>query len=718
MRDSLYNLLPVIYRQKDEESTQGKPLKAYLDILESVSEALELDIDSLYDDWFIETCQDRIIPWIGELVGTGLTVGDDHFLPSYRTYVANTLAYRRRKGTAAILARAVQDLTGWEATVVEFFDSLSITQSLSLQDVGEGGTVSIRNVAASEWVDSPFNSLSSRSVDIRTQNIISNADGMSNCAPHIDPEVGIGLNSLGIYIARLRSYPIFQGMPSRHQSTTNGYTFNPLGLSAPLYNLPTTLRTLTDMHSESTMSLPLRRSVLEAEWLERTKTNIWSGPGYLGDIPAFQIWISDRNGLPYRLHSAELAIRDLTHWHYPEEGSGVLAFVDPELGRFTLAKPYPVKTIRTSYNYGFSADIGGGAYNRSIETSRAVHPFWTASVSASITTSRFPYYASLTEAIEAWKESGQSGQINILDSASYAMLDSPLLLDAQLLCINAVNGQRPCLYGRLSVKGLSNGGALTLNGCLLKSSLQIDGNLRVTLQDCTLAPKAGRSSIQGTPIIIPNSQSDTSFDVHGLAITIQKCIIGGMYFATTGDVHLEITDSIIDGGDLAAIRCDNHHASAKTHTTITASFQRSTVLGSVQIANLASAVDSIFTEPLHVSRRNQGYLCFCFVPNGSTTPVRYRCQPDLAFETAKNTSEAQEAVLLKLKPVFNDTRYGMPSYGQLGLRCPIEIRSGAENGSEMGAFRQLNAVLREQGLKRALKEYLPYGLDAEVFCMT
>jgi hypothetical protein len=36
----------------------------------------------------------------------------------------------------------------------------------------------------------------------------------------------------------------------------------------------------------------------------------------------------------------------------------------------------------------------------------------------------------------------------------------------------------------------------------------------------------------------------------------------------------------------------------------------------------------------------------------------------------------------------------------------------------MGAFHQLNTTLREQGLKKALEEYLPYGLDAEVFCMS
>jgi hypothetical protein len=719
MKNHLYNLLPIIYRQKDWESTEGQPLKSYLAILENVSDTLELDIDTLYNDWFIETCQDRIIPWIGELIDCGLSVNDDRFLPSYRSYVANTLAYRRRKGTTTILARAVQDLTGWEATVLEFFDHLSITQSLALQDIGEGGTISIRNVGGSEWIDSPFNALSARSVDIRSSTVKSNTNGMSECAPHIDPEAGIGLHSVGIYLARLKSYPIFQAMPHASKEHTGCYTFDPIGLNIPLFNLPATLRNITDMRQEVTMSLPLRRSVLETEWLERKKSKNWSGAGYFGDTPVFQIWIPDRQGNPRLLHSAEISIRDLTHWHHPEEGSGVEAFVDPDLGRFSLANSFEASNIRTSYNYGFSGDIGSGPYNHTHTIPLPSQGLWKASVTTSIQVSSPPFYASLSEAINAWQDSGQSGHIKILDSASYTVPQDALQLGSQLLYIDAIAGQRPCITGRLAVKGLSNGGAFYINGCLLKDPIEIDGNLRLSLQNCTLVPKHGRPSIQGTPITIPGLEDNSLFDVHGLVIQIQNSIVGSMHFAS-GEIHLDISDSIIDGVGSTAIHAyqDSDTSLSKMNSTIAASFQCCTVVGAIHITSLSSAQNSIFTEPLSVTRRNQGYLCFCFVPNGSTTPVRYRCQPDSALETAPNTADAHHDILLKLKPVFTSTLYGIPSYGQLGLNCPIEIRSGAENGSEMGAFHHLNSTLRTQGLQKALEEYLPYGLDAEVFCMT
>ena len=48
-----------------------------------------------------------------------------------RAYVANTIAYRRRKGTAGVLEQLAGDLTGWPALVVEFFEQLVTTQHVN-----------------------------------------------------------------------------------------------------------------------------------------------------------------------------------------------------------------------------------------------------------------------------------------------------------------------------------------------------------------------------------------------------------------------------------------------------------------------------------------------------------------------------------------------------------------------------------------------------------
>ena len=42
-----------------------------------------------------------------------------------RAEVANTIGYRRRKGTAAMLEQLARDVTGWNARAVEFFQLLA-----------------------------------------------------------------------------------------------------------------------------------------------------------------------------------------------------------------------------------------------------------------------------------------------------------------------------------------------------------------------------------------------------------------------------------------------------------------------------------------------------------------------------------------------------------------------------------------------------------------
>jgi hypothetical protein len=102
----LYDLLPEIYRVRDAEGREdlpegGLPLRALLSVLAREVAVVEEDLAQLYDDLFVETCAGWVVPYVGDLVG----VGGLHELEdaaSRRAQVANTVAYRRRKGTAAI----------------------------------------------------------------------------------------------------------------------------------------------------------------------------------------------------------------------------------------------------------------------------------------------------------------------------------------------------------------------------------------------------------------------------------------------------------------------------------------------------------------------------------------------------------------------------------------------------------------------------------------
>ena len=121
--DRLYELLPVVYRQRDVEL--GQPLRALLQVISEQVNLVENDIAQLYDNWFIETCEDWAVPYIADLIGYRIVheAGEpgsatteegsqrNKILISRRE-VANTIRYRRRKGTLALLELLARDVAG------------------------------------------------------------------------------------------------------------------------------------------------------------------------------------------------------------------------------------------------------------------------------------------------------------------------------------------------------------------------------------------------------------------------------------------------------------------------------------------------------------------------------------------------------------------------------------------------------------------------------
>ena len=133
-----------------------------------------------------------------------------------------------------------------------------------------------------------------------------------------------------------------------------------------------------------------------------------------------------------------------------------------------------------------------------------------------------------------------------------------------------------------------------------------------------------------------------------------------------------------------------------------------------------------------ISEQNQqGCVRFSFVPLDSIVPRRYRCQPDLAVTEAiiaadkpKGSLTVAERLAItagvqaRVMPAFTSVRYGRPDYGQLGAFAPRQIRTGAEDESEMGVFHDVFGPQREANLRIRLEEYLRFGLEAGIFNAT
>ena len=134
----------------------GDQLRALLAIAEEQLDLLEADIERLYDDWFIETCQEWVVPYIGDLLGVRGLVEVEGAPFSQRGLVANTIAYRRAKGTVAVLEQLARDVTGWGARAVEYFELLATTRSMNHRRRSDVAIADVRSADAAALTGTPF----------------------------------------------------------------------------------------------------------------------------------------------------------------------------------------------------------------------------------------------------------------------------------------------------------------------------------------------------------------------------------------------------------------------------------------------------------------------------------------------------------------------------------------------------------------------------------
>jgi hypothetical protein len=143
--------------------------------------------------------------------------------------------------------------------------------------------------------------------------------------------------------------------------------------------------------------------------------------------------------------------------------------------------------------------------------------------------------------------------------------------------------------------------------------------------------------------------------------------------------------------------------------------ERVTVFGTLSARSI-EASDVIFGGAAIVERTQIGCVRFSFVADGSQLPRRYMCQPDLALDKVADADKP--LVKERMKPSYTSVRFGDPGYAQLDALCPDEIKTGADDGAEMGAFGLLQQPQRLSNLAAALEEYLRFGLEAGTFLVT
>ena len=243
----LFERLPEIYRTRDFEQTPPNQLRAYLAAIEAPFSALHDNIAQLYEDLFIDTCDDWVIPYLADLLGTTHLKGEPRTL---RAEVADTIALRRRKGTLGAIERLAVNLTGWACRGVELRENLGWAQHLNHQrpDAGgepphadphltrfhvpRGGTAPIRDPAALALLGTPFDNFA-YTADVK---------------PALDDARHINLPNLAIFLWRLAAYRLPRVRPLAKGSVDLGpqpaglaqfalrFDLHPLDIPVRLFN--------------------------------------------------------------------------------------------------------------------------------------------------------------------------------------------------------------------------------------------------------------------------------------------------------------------------------------------------------------------------------------------------------------------------------------------------------------------------------------------------
>jgi hypothetical protein len=684
--ERLYQLLPAVYRRRDHE--RGEPLRALLSIIEGEFEHLEADIEGLYEDWFIETCAEWVIPYIGDLVGNRPL---HEVIQRRRADVAKTLYYRRRKGKLAVIEELARDVTGWGAHAVEFFQNLGWTQHLNHlrrqpapnpggrfpNAVERVGTVNLRSMDALDRLDGPFDR-TAHTVDVRLPGSL---EGWHN------------IRNLGIFLWRLNHYTL-DGVTARPAAgNSHGFHFHPCRSLAPLFNDPLREAEEFGLAGEFHVAGPIRPLAFRDD------------PARFYGANRGLLIIKD--GIP--VPDTDIVCHNLRDWNPPPAGK---VAVDVRRSRLAFAPgEEPDDPPQVTFTYGFSADIGGGPYNRqeSLSTPGANTLLLQVAKGTPLHT--------LQLALGEWSAQGQPPCIiRINDSGVYGGNLDISLPAGGWLAVEAEDGRRPTLrtVGVSSLEAPSAGASLILNGLSVEGAFELNGALDLTIQHCTLVP--GRWMSDAGEPAFPDRDSLVYGPLDAASrVRISRSILGPIRLPDHIQ-GLSIEDSIVQAPRLGVLQPP---ALAGDDSGIEpgppAELLRCTFFGPVHVREL-TASESIFVHRVWAQRRQAGCVRFSYLPPGSATPRRYRCQPDLALEQA-GAGEAG-LVLARVRPEFTSERHGDPGYAQLSLGCAAEITSGAADGAEMGAFNLLKNPQREANLRTRLEEYLPFGLQPALIYVT
>ncbi|MBD3276536.1 MAG: hypothetical protein GF372_14570, partial [Candidatus Marinimicrobia bacterium] len=719
--EKFWERIPAIYKHEDGLGENPGVLRGLVEIIGQQAAVLRRSQDRLWEDQFIELCDEWAIPYLADLVGTRLI--DSMDARGKRVDVAKTIYYRRRKGTVRVLEELIGDITGWDGKVVEYFQRLGRARhgldpdpamgETQLTQTLPGGWADLRHPHGADRAGSPFDEYF-YTPDMRKP------DG-STTGRH-------GIPKLGFHLYRLRAFPLQNVIP--YDAGDGKYLFDPSGRDIPLFmpgqrftdwdewtsarewevQAPMECRVLGDtvyLINESVIQSLIgeiglseasaddlriiagqritgetRMQVLLSSFdsaSELTDPNVFAvilrkslavtcGKSALLDEA---VWV-DAEGT--ETHLEQVAAANLESWNIGAPDKIIL--IDPERGRILFPDGVPADPLTAKYHYGFPGEVGAGSYERRLFLKDTPDIIRTHDERGELQNSGLYTFTTLTDPqrqllLDA-DDLHNEGVTEIRDSATYTPVSDKL--NVRDLTLQAANQERPYLflekdvYENLGFNWVLNTSAnedslLTLDGlwigCNEDEQLILRGDYeQVIIRHCTLDP--GGEKYDGSPIPTLNLLVEAQIET----VIIESSITGPIHVEGDGLIELLILrDSIVQSADPAvnAIQLPNGAAEVS----------RCTIQGNVEVKELRST-ESIFTSALDIHNTQSGCFRFSAASTGSLVPRPYESHFYQEFTS-----------------FFTSTRFGDPGYFQLTGHAPPEVQTGAENNSEMGAYSRL-----------------------------
>jgi hypothetical protein len=686
--EKIWEWIPATYRHEDGLADPPHVLRGIVEILARQAAIARRTSDRLWEDQFIQTCDDWAVPYIGNLLGTRLIGSPNR--RARRVDVARTIFYRRRKGTPVVMEALIQDITEWEGVVVESFKRMARARHRldpeparffgPLTGTPPGGTVDLRMGRVGDILDGPFDDMA-HTPDFRR---IEGYQGRYN------------IPKLNFFLYRLFAYEVAKATP--WDFGDQRFTFDPSGRDIALFR-PGQRIGNEDWTPVQEWQLP---APIPCRLLEQFRSNL------IPDALALAVAPSGEDAAP--LPPKSIQAGNLVDWSLPA-APGTEAVIDPVLGRFLLtsAPGTEGEVYALRYHYGFPGEVGAGTYDRSQSvlqegvTDFDGGPDQPGPVTGFSLPSTGTHQFTNSKTYEP--DTPANNTVDLIDELVLQAADRKrpyVKLVPRADAIewifraedNASDGEiRSLTFEGLWLGILPTGLALDDELTPVETLLVLDGDFDwVRISHCTLDPGGERARIDpGICEVIPS----VSLEIRGQVkeLVIESSIVGPIRESTSqrdpcSAGKIVIRDSIVQSLLPGTAAIETRVAEL--------TLERVTVFGDVSV-NRLDATEALIQGTVRVLDNQHG--CFRFSTAHDTPDKRMprRYESPLFAPRIPNH-------------FFTSRRFGDAGFAQLSVTAPDIIARGAENRGEMGAFNSLLIPIKRDDLETKVFEFMPFGL--------